>query len=297
LAQQARGATTMAAGKYPAGLAHIRESMLLAEQSKDSPGALSQARNPMVMNYCYCAMASWHLGFPERAVHEVQTAVALANEVRNPLTLLQALTYAALVRRFRRETDAAEELVGRAHTMAIELGFPHWMTASSTVLGWIDLERGEFAKGLKQLQESVERDRADGVFSLNNAFVLPDLIYAFTRLGRYDDALAVAAETQVLLRTRLLGFGVPELHRLEGELWQLRDERARAEQCMERAITIARAQGTRSLELRALTSLTRLQGASGTAQARLSELYRSFPEGHTTQDLVDARALLDDAIT
>lgn len=94
-----------------------------------------------------------------------------------------------------------------------------------------------------------------------------------------------------------------ELHRLKGELTLLppgregeeagrRDE---AEACFQQAIAIARRQGARSLELRAVMALSRLwqqQGKPADARQMLAETYGWFTEGFDTADLQEARALL-----
>ncbi len=71
---------------------------------------------------------------------------------------------------------------------------------------------------------------------------------------------------------------------------------AKAQAHFERAIAIARAQKAKSWELRAATSLARLrrdQGHHGEARSLLAPVYYWFTEGFYTQDLKDAKALLD----
>ena len=70
-----------------------------------------------------------------------------------------------------------------------------------------------------------------------------------------------------------------------------------AEARFRRAIEIARLQGAKSLELRAVTSLSRLfhkQGKSDEARRMLAEIYGWFTEGFDTADLKDAKALLNE---
>jgi predicted ATPase len=72
---------------------------------------------------------------------------------------------------------------------------------------------------------------------------------------------------------------------------------AEARSCFERAIEIAGKQGAKSLELRAMTSLTRLLAKvdrRDEARQRLAEIYNWFTEGFDTADLKDAKALLDE---
>jgi hypothetical protein len=63
-----------------------------------------------------------------------------------------------------------------------------------------------------------------------------------------------------------------------------------------KAIEIARRQGAKSLELRAVLSLARLwqqQGRKANARQMLAEIYGGFTEGFDTKDLQDAKTLLD----
>ncbi len=89
----------------------------------------------------------------------------------------------------------------------------------------------------------------------------------------------------------------PEIHRLRGELYlQLpRPNRQLAESCFRAARDGARQRRERSLELRALTSLARLQEGKRRQRETLTDLenlVRGFSEGHETPDLLAARRLL-----
>jgi predicted ATPase len=95
------------------------------------------------------------------------------------------------------------------------------------------------------------------------------------------------------------GYYGSEVYRLEGEL-RRRLAPAAAEdaaRCFERAIDFARHRETKSLELRATTSLARLwrdQGRREDARRVLADVYGWFTEGFGTQDLRAAKALLDE---
>jgi predicted ATPase len=78
-------------------------------------------------------------------------------------------------------------------------------------------------------------------------------------------------------------------------LQQAVPELAQAEACFHRALTIARQQQARSLELQAAMSLSRLwqhQGRRDAAHQVLAEVYGWFTEGLDTADVQQARALL-----
>ena len=96
-----------------------------------------------------------------------------------------------------------------------------------------------------------------------------------------------------------------ELYRLKGQL-TLKQSGVRgpeskvqkeAEACFLQAIKIARKQQAKSLELRAVMSLSRLwqlQGKHHEAHQMLAEIYGWFTEGFDTKDLQEAKALLEE---
>ena len=64
-----------------------------------------------------------------------------------------------------------------------------------------------------------------------------------------------------------------------------------------KAIDIARQQSAKSLELRAVMSLSRLrqqQGKRDEARQMLAEIYGWFTEGFDTKDLQEAKTLLEE---
>jgi len=72
---------------------------------------------------------------------------------------------------------------------------------------------------------------------------------------------------------------------------------AEAEACFLKAIEIARHQQAKSLELRAVMSLSRLwqqQGKKAEARQLLAEIYGWFTEGFDTKDLQEAKTLLEE---
>ena len=89
-----------------------------------------------------------------------------------------------------------------------------------------------------------------------------------------------------------------ELHRAEGELWQVEGpaHHPRAEACFREALAVARAQSSRMLELRAATSLARLwqrhRAPRPEALALLRPVADWFPEGRDNADRREAASLM-----
>ena len=76
--------------------------------------------------YLYDAFALWMLGYPDQAVRRGEEALTMANELRNPVNLINTLAFVATVHVLRREPAAARqrakatmemsaEQIGRAH--------------------------------------------------------------------------------------------------------------------------------------------------------------------------------------
>ena len=75
------------------------------------------------------------------------------------------------------------------------------------------------------------------------------------------------------------------------------DPQVEAEACFQSALAVARRQGAKLLELRAVLSLSRLwqqQGQRTAARQLLAEVYGWFTEGFETVDLQEAQMLLED---
>ncbi len=75
------------------------------------------------------------------------------------------------------------------------------------------------------------------------------------------------------------------------------EPQAEAEGYFLKAIAIAQSQQAKSLELRAVTSVSRLwqqQGKRAEAHQMLLEVYNWFTEGFDTTDLQEAKALLEE---
>ena len=89
-----------------------------------------------------------------------------------------------------------------------------------------------------------------------------------------------------------------EVNRIAGEIALMAPEpdAAKAQECFEQALAIARAQQAKSWELRAAMSMARLwrdQGKQDAARELLAPVYGWFTEGFDTLDLKEAKALLD----
>jgi predicted ATPase len=129
-------------------------------------------------------------------------------------------------------------------------------------------------------------------------YYLAMMAKACARQGDVDEALGLQAEAIKVGHETGEHCWDAELCRIEGELLlqQVVPDHAQAEASFRRAIEVARRAHTKSWELRAVTSLTRLlREGDHRAEGRrlLADVYGWFTEGFETHDLREARALLD----
>ena len=121
---------------------------------------------------------------------------------------------------------------------------------------------------------------------------------ANAEIGQFDAATRYIGETMTAVEMAKESWCEAEVYRLAGEIALLSPEpdAAKAEVYFERALGVARAQQTKSWELRAAMSMARLcrdQGKPQQARELLAPVYGWFSEGFDTRDLKEAKALLD----
>ena len=146
-------------------------------------------------------------------------------------------------------------------------GFPSYVAAGSILQGWALAERGHGEEGLAQIRQGLA---APAMTAFIHVYFLALLAEACGKAGKVEEGLAALAEALRAVDDKGIGFYEPELHRLKGELLLARapENPSDAEACFRQAIAIARRQRAKSLELRAVMSLSRL--LQGARQARRS---------------------------
>jgi predicted ATPase len=156
--------------------------------------------------------------------------------------------------------------------------------------GWALAQRGQVEEGVVRIKRGIEALQQQDAF-LRHPYYLALLAESYLLFGKPEAARAALDVAQTIAQQNGDLWYLPELHRLRGLT-----EAAPAEACFRRALGIAREQGSRSLELRAATSLAgylRENGRSEEAAVLLEPVQAFFPERLDTHDLRVARALLD----
>jgi adenylate cyclase len=121
------------------------------------------------------------------------------------------------------------------------------------------------------------------------------LAEAYGNAGDVTTGLGMLAEALALVDSHGERWYAAELYRLKGML-SLPRSLAEARRCFQQALSIARQQCARSLELRAALHWHRLwpdTGGEEYEQPRLAEIYTWFTEGFNTSDLQEVKGLLE----
>ena len=214
------------------------------------------------------------------------------------------MIFAAELHLWRREVQPTRELAEALLALATEHGFPFWLAYGTILSGWALAAQGRVAEGIERMQQGLSAYRATGA-ELWQTHFLALLADTYARAGQAEAGLKTLTEALAMVDRTQERVCEAELYRLKGALTLLQPgcegeeagRRDEAEVCFLQAIAIARRQGARSLELRAVMDLSRLwrqQGKPGEARQMLAETYGWFTEGFDTADLQEAKALLDE---
>jgi class 3 adenylate cyclase len=239
----------------------------------------------------------WFLGYPDRALEQMDFATALAKESGSKTALETVHYFAAYIYELCREPEHTRERAEAALVLANESGNVSGRAISEIYLGWADAMAGGLEGGVARIRHHLSEMKALGS-SLFDDRGLVLIVTALGRLGRFDEGLRAIDELFPFFERTGQRFYESEVHRVKGELLLAQDasNAAQAEKSFRTAIEIARHQKAKSWELRATTSFARLlltQGKREEARAMLADIYQWFTEGFDTADLKDAKALLD----
>ena len=299
LARRARGTTLFCLGRFADATVALDEGIAIddAVAAWENPAHLLVfTERAGVVCRLYSAWALWYLGFPDHALERIELGLAFSQGVATHAdSLAFAQNYAAILHNLRREFGAAQRRVEAAIKTAIEYGQPHWLAEATMTRGFALAGLGHQMEGIAQLHTGLAAWNGCGSHLLDTQW-LGFIAEAHLRADQFDDALAAldrAAETAVA--TGEYHYQA-ELYRLRGALLVETGESAEATAWLQRAIETAQGQQAKSLELRAAMSLARLWAEEGERQKAydlLAPVYGWFTEGFDTQDLKDAKALLD----
>jgi len=174
-------------------------------------------------------------------------------------------------------------------------GFDFPYSGYWSAMGWVESRTGDRDSAIARLREGLSLAHHAQTLEFTS-HLLGTIAQLQLEMGASREGLATIDEALAFVEATGERFWEAEIHRLKGTLLLLEGADGSAEACLRRALEIARSQGARSLELRAATSLSQLwsdKSRKDEARSLLASVYGGFTEGFDTQDLRDAKALLD----
>jgi class 3 adenylate cyclase/predicted ATPase len=286
------------AGEFRAAQWHAEEGIAHYERERDHQLTYTYSgHDPGMCARAFGSLSLGQLGYSDRALARCRDGLALAEVLAHPNSIGVALLSSGILHQLRREPAAIREVGERMIRHGSEKGLRMIVPFGKAFRGEAMAQHGEFVEGIARMREAISELRSIGVsFSLLTFFA--GVADACARCGNVDEGLAAVEEGLAMMRTGGEHFSLPEIHRIKGKLLlagSVNDIDA-AEAAFGEALSIAREQEAKSLELRAATSLARLwrdQGRKQQARELLAPIYGWFTEGFDTRDLKQAKALLD----
>jgi len=300
-AHLAQGNSLFLFGKLRPALEHFERAINLYDPQTHHAHALIYGLDPGVFCLARSAWLLELLGHSDQASKKIEDALALAHRQSHAFSLAVALVHAIVISYLRREWLTLQQQAETAIAVCTEQGFGSILAQATTYRGYALAQQGQTDEGIAVMRAGLDAQLATGA-GLFRPWYFCYLAEACATAGRFEEASAAVAEAIAIAERTGERHNEAELHRLKGELI-LRGSgevspavQAQAEECVRRSIEIARQQEARSFELKAVTSLSRLwkqQGKTAEARQMLVEIYGWFSEGFETQDLIDAKELIE----
>jgi predicted ATPase len=296
-------------GEFALAIEHFEKALSLYDSKEHLDMASLYALSPGVAMPCFAALSLWCLGQTDASLARIREATTLARELAEPHSLAHAFLFSSFVHQLRREQRIAQEHAEVVVAISIEHGLVMYRAMATIMAGWSLIDEDQPEQAIGQIKEGLVALQSTGTELVRPHF-LALLAEALGAASLPGEALRVLDEAVDLVHRTQEAYYLAELHRLKGELLLKQssnffehtevDENttaaAKAKECFDDAIRIARQQKAKSWELRASMSLARLyQQLDKREEGRtlLLQIYDTFHEGFETADLREAKNLLD----
>jgi predicted ATPase len=249
--------------------------------------------DPMVLSLGYSAISAWMLGRPDEARKRARLGLERANAIGLPQVQANGLDTALTIEHLRRDVEQTSSLASAFTACLDKFGIKYPYPRPLSACNWLLLQSGDAAAAIAGLRQDIEKTLAARL-GLFLPLIYITLAEACLAARNTSDGLAAVDDAFISIRRGQALFE-PEAWRIKGELLRLTDDRSQPGECFRKAMQLAGTQSALALELRAATSLGRLQLDTGLAPDASEHLRASlgrFTEGFDTADFRDATATL-----
>jgi predicted ATPase len=269
-----------------------------ASSEEDKLAARAAGQDAGVADLALMSWALWLLGQAGTALTRMNAAIKRADAIGHPHSQAYACYYASILHALRGEFQTAQGYAERCLTLSEEHGFRQWRGLARAIRGicvaWLDPSSG----ALEEIRAALDEYRGAGYqLAITALYVL--LCPALLLNHNCEAALELIEQGLATTSRNSERIFEAELYRLKAQALLVGggpNARTEAQSLVDQALTTARSQHAKALELRATMDGAVLwidQGRPEEALALLAPVYASFTEGFDTQDQKQAKALLD----
>jgi predicted ATPase/class 3 adenylate cyclase len=269
-----------------------------ASSEEERLAARAAGQDAGVADLALMSWSLWLLGHADTAITRLVAAIQRADAIDHPHSQAYACYYASVLHALRGEFLTAQGYAERCLTLSEEHGFRQWRGLAHAIRGicvsLLDPSSGALEEIRAALDEYCSAGYQLGITAL---YVL--LCPALLSSHKYEAALEMIEQGLATVNRNSERIFEAELYRLKARALLVHgapEARIEAQSLLDQALTTARSQRAKALELRATKDLAALwidQGRRQEALDFLAPIYAWFTEGFDTQDLKVAKALLD----
>jgi tetratricopeptide (TPR) repeat protein len=247
------GASLFYRGRLCEARWHLEESVRHYEPALDGTRR-SDGPDPMVVGLMFLGWTRGMQGEKNEASGCLETAVQRAEKLGHMFSLAAALNFAGFLHQIHDDFHASGECADRLIPIAREHRFSHLLGSGMWQRGRALAAAGRSAEGLGLMSEGLAMLLASGGLAMT--YYLAHAAEAHRLAGNIAQGSAALADAFAAAQRNDERFYLPELQRVRGELLASDPSTSgEAKECFDRALSIARQQGSAVLERRAADSL------------------------------------------
>jgi class 3 adenylate cyclase/tetratricopeptide (TPR) repeat protein len=298
-AHHAGGSQMVAEGAPRTALFHIDK--LLTNYRMDVHGnhaLMYGAHDPGCCSLGMKALSLTMLGYPDLAEEESLKSLAMSERLGHQPSISHTHMFRAehciIMNRF---DDAAPHLSASIE-LANKYSLAGYLISDNLMLGLVLVMQGEFDAGVRQAEIALDDLRKIPTRRFHLPIRISIVGRAKNAAGDHEGALALFNTALEAAANTGETWYEPELLRLKADCLIARSHKTEiAEECLNKAIGIAKRQDAKFWELRSANSLARLcarKGQREQALRLLSPIYEWFTEGFEGEDLIEAKKLIEE---
>ncbi len=269
-----------------------------ASSEEERLAARAAGQDAGVADLALMSWALWLLGQADTAITRINGAIQRADAISHPHSQAYACYYASILHALRGELLIAHGYAERCLGLSEEHGFRQWRGLAHAIRGICVSLLDPSSSALEEIRTAFDEYRGAGYqLGITALYVL--LCPALLSSHKYEAALDLIEQGLATVNRNSERIFEAELYRLKARALLAHgapEARIEAQSLLDQALTTARSQHAKALELRATRDLAALwidQGKREQALDFLAPIYAWFTEGFDTQDLKQAKALLD----